>query len=310
MGAGLVVAVLTFRRTEHIVELAPLLVSQARETLAAFPDLGAVEVLVVDNDPAASARAPLASVPGIRYVHEPEPGISAGRNRALDEAGDAGLLAFIDDDERPTPGWLVNLVRAQRESGAAGVVGRVERVFPVPLDPWIAAGEFFNSAHQPSGTAVPAAATNNLLLDLGALRRHGMRFDGRLGLIGGEDTRFSRALIRRGEAIIWCDEAVVDDQIPVHRMTRRWVLVRRFRAGNSDGLASLLLAGSAAGRLGVRLRYLLRGALRCAGGGARAAAGTLVRDQRIQATGARTCARGLGMLAAALGYRYREYARL
>ena len=46
----------------------------------------------------------------MRYVHEPAPGISAGRNRALDEAGDADLLSFIDDDEVPRPGWLSALI--------------------------------------------------------------------------------------------------------------------------------------------------------------------------------------------------------
>jgi glycosyltransferase involved in cell wall biosynthesis len=309
MGTGLVVAVLTFRRVPQIVELAPMLVTQAAQARATFPDLDSAEVIVVDNDPDASARSALSDVPGVRYVHEPEPGISAGRNRALVEAREADLLAFIDDDERPTPDWLVNLVRAQRQSGAAGVVGRVERIFLGPLDPWIAAGAFFDNAHKPSGTLVRAAATNNLLLDLNTVRRLGLKFDNQFGLIGGGDTHFTRSLIAHGEKIVWCDEAVVDDQIPTHRLTRRWVLKRSFRAGNSEGLSSIVLAGSAWQRFVTRLRYVLRGGARTCGGVARVVAGTLGRNQATQARGARTIARGLGMIAAAIGHRHLEYAR-
>ena len=66
----------------------------------------------------------------------------------------------------------------------------MERIFLGPLDPWIAAGAFFDNKHKVSGTVMPAAATNNLLLDLAVVRRHGLRFDNRFGLIGGGDERF------------------------------------------------------------------------------------------------------------------------
>src|SRR3954469_16278179 len=71
---SVVVAVLTYRRTDRLAGLLPQLVQQAAAVGAA--------VLVVDNDPEASAR-PVAAGSPVRYVHEPRPGIAAARNRAL-----------------------------------------------------------------------------------------------------------------------------------------------------------------------------------------------------------------------------------
>lgn len=304
----LVVAVLTYQRLHHITQLVPMLVAQAAEATNAFAELS-VEVLVVDNDPGASARTALEAVSSVRYAHEPEPGISAGRNRALDEAADSDLLVFIDDDERPAPGWLVALVNAQRASGAAAIVGRVERVFEGALDPWIAAGQFFNSAHQPSGTKVTSAATSNLLLDVAVVRRLGLRFDARFGLVGGSDIMFTKSLVACGESIIWCDEAVVDDQVPTARLTRRWVLKRLFRSGNTEGLVDIAIATSTRERVMARLRTLGRGSSRLLGGATLAAAGTVTGEVRRQANGARIAARGLGMIGAGAGSKYHEYKR-
>ena len=87
---------LTYQRNADLAELLPLLDAQARKC----PDL-TVDVLVVDNDPAAGASALVGSRawPEIaRYVHEPTAGIAAARNRALEETRDADVVVFIDDD--------------------------------------------------------------------------------------------------------------------------------------------------------------------------------------------------------------------
>ncbi|MGY1732279.1 glycosyltransferase family 2 protein [Geodermatophilus sp. SYSU D01045] len=301
------VAVPTYRRPAHLRELLPMLAEQAAEVTAAGRH--AVEVLVVDNDPDAGARPLVVPSAGLRYAAEPTPGIAAVRNRALDEAAGSRLLAFIDDDERPHPDWLARLLDTWERTGAAAVTGRVLADYRGPVDPWILAGGFFVRRSLPTGSAVDVAATNNLLLDLDQVREAGLRFEAALGLGGGEDTLFSRSLSRAGRRLVWCDEAVVVDQVPAERLTRRWVLARAWSHGNTALLTDLRLTGGAAARLRLRARGLAGGAARVAGGAARWSAGALTGSARHRARGLRALLRGAGMAAAALGVVYQEYAR-
>lgn len=269
------------------------------------------EVIIVDNDPAASARTTAGrfSAELVSYVVEPTPGIAAGRNRALDEAADADLLVFIDDDERPQEQWLLPLVETWKATGAAAVMGRVVSEFEYQLDSWISAGRFFIRKTMKTGTPMEVAATGNLLLDIAKVRGSGVRFDGTFGLTGAEDTLFSRRLREAGHSIVWCDESVVTDAVPRLRATRRWVLTRAWSHGNSLALVELHMAKDLWRGLIVRLRFIAGGALRIVAGGLRSVLGVAVRSQRHQARGLRTSFRGVGMVAGALGLAYLEYGR-
>ena len=62
----------------------------------------------------------------VRYLVESRRGISLARNRRLDAVpADADFIAMIDDDERPEPDWLEELLLAQAATAADGVEGRV-----------------------------------------------------------------------------------------------------------------------------------------------------------------------------------------
>jgi succinoglycan biosynthesis protein ExoM len=299
---SVMVAVLTYRRPGDLSEILPLL-----EREAALVTGASVDVLVVDNDPDASAAH---SVPApARYVHEPQPGIAAARNRALAEAAGHDVLVFIDDDERPCAGWLAALLETFRAHPACGVVGPVVSSFATELDPWVSAGGFFVRRRMPTGRPVTVAATNNLLLDVETVRAAGLRFDERLGLAGGSDTLFTRRLVAAAGPLIWCDEAVVTDVVPAARSTRDWVMRRQLRSGNSWSRTALMLAGSPGGRLVLRLRLTAMAAARLAGGPARWLLGVVTGDVRHRATGAKATARGIGMLTGAYGYTYIEYRR-
>jgi GT2 family glycosyltransferase len=302
------VAVPTYRRPDDLRALLPLLLEQAREVSG---DRWSVDVLVVDNDPGGGAAAVLgeAQATEVRYVVEPTPGIAAVRNRALTEAAGATLLAFLDDDERPEPGWLAALLDTWSATGAAAVSGVVVSRFAGELDPWVRAGDFYFRRRRPTGTPLQVAACGNLLLDLDQVRALGLRFESALGLGGGEDTLFSRTLIRAGGRIVWCDESRAVDRVPAERMTRRWVLTRSWSHGNTAVLTDLRLATGPAARLRVRATGLARGLLRVAGGGLRWSWGHLSRSDRHQARGLRTLLRGAGMAGAACGLVFEEYAR-
>lgn len=297
------VAVLTFRRPHLLARTLPLLLDQAASLVPA------ATVLVVDNDPDAGAADVVAQWDdrGLRYVHEPRPGLAAARNRALDEAG-SDAVVFIDDDEQPDRGWLSALVACWRASGADAATGPVESVFDRAPDPWVVASDRFARRRLPTGTVLRSAHSNNLLLDLRVVRRLGLRFDPRFGLSGGEDTMFTHDLVGRGGTIVWCDEAVVRESVPADRATRSWVLRREFRTGTTWSRMRMGLAPPARRPL-VRLDLTARAALWMAVALLRVGLGVLTGNLHRRAHGQARLAANAGMLAGAVGVRYREYRR-
>ena len=267
-------------------------------------------VLVVDNDPAGGARATVTGFesPRLRYVHEPTPGIAAGRNRALDEARE-DLLVFIDDDETPMDGWLSALVGAYFHYSPSAVVGPVIREYDGPVDPWIDAGGFRERARHPTGKRMEIGATNNLLLDLRVVRERGLRFDAEFGLSGGSDTLFTKQLTSGGGTLVWCDEALVIDPVVSERTTRPWLRQRTFRLGNTWARVHVLTAGAPLNRLRTRVLLAVAGIGRIVLGGGQIARGVLRRSLVDRASGTRLALRGAGIAAGALGSTYGEYNR-
>lgn len=302
----LVVAVPTFRRPATLAGLLARLPERLAEVEGAR-----VEVLVLDNDPAGSARQVVRDAPlPVRYVVEARPGIAAVRDRALDETADADLLAFLDDDERPRERWLAALVDTWRDTGRpAAVMGRVISVFAHEPDPWLLATGVFRRRPRPTGIEIPVAASGNLLLDLRQVRSLGTRFDVTLGLAGGEDTLFSRALVDAGGRIVWCNESEAEDLVPAERMTRAWAMRRAFNGGNGAVQVELRLARGPARRALVRARALVGGTGRTVAGAARHVWGRWTGDLESDARGLRTSHRGRGMVAGAFGHLHRQYAR-
>jgi succinoglycan biosynthesis protein ExoM len=300
-----VVALATFRRPACLERILPEVASQAMNS--AHP----TTVLVVDNDPDGGAGPAVQNWAdrGVRYVHEPAPGISAARNRALAESPEADLLIFVDDDELPLPGWLDHLVSSWLQWGCAAVVGPVRARFEGPATAWVRASGVFDRRVLPTGTKVPGAASNNLLLDLDELRRRGLRFDPEFGISGGSDTRLIHQLVKDGGVVRWCDEAEVLDFIPANRSTRKWVLKRTVRTSNTWSRVALDLAGSPQRRAIERADLTVRGVYRLVRGAAKLLRGILTADLSYRAQGAVDLARAVGMLLGTFGHVENEYRR-
>jgi glycosyltransferase involved in cell wall biosynthesis len=307
----LTVAILTYKRPEELRLGLPVVIEHVRNLNDNGEHAISGEVLVVDNDPAGSAQSIVSQLGSdvLRYVIEPQAGISSARNRALDEAKNSDLLSYIDDDERPQEQWLIPLIETWKQSGAAAVMGRVVSTFETDPDPWIQAGRFFVRRRMKTGTAVPVAAAGNLLLDMHQVRKLGVQFHPDFGLTGAEDTLFSRMLTERGGVIVWCDESVATDFVPRTRSTKKWVLARSWSHGNSATMVELYLAQGMWAKLLVRTAAILRGFLRVFGGGGRYVVGLILQSNRHEARGLRAALRGLGMVAGAFGVTYQEYAR-
>lgn len=310
----LAVGILTFRRPEQLRASLAAVRARTRDALGHVD----ARIVVVDNDPDASARSvvvamrddPDATHPiPIDYAHEPRPGIAAARNRALDEAGDAHLLAFIDDDEIPQPGWLTSLVEVWRSTGADAVMGRVVAQLPPGTEPWVASSAFFQRATHTTGTLLEVAATGNLLLDLTTIRRMGLRFDESLGLAGGEDTVFTSMLTQRGGTIVWCQESVTIDPVVPERATREWVLQRAFAHGNRLQQTRLRLAATPGERAVLRLRGIAGGLARIGLAAGQLVWGASMGDARRRHRSEIQLRRGWGVLVGGLGHQHEEYRR-
>ena len=298
---SVVVAVLTYQRSEHLAELLTELLGQA-----AGPGFKA-EVLVVDNNPTAIAEPVVTGFAeaDLHYVHEPEPGIAAGRNRALEWSVGRDAIVFIDDDETPSAEWLSNLVITANSAKAAGVTGPVERQYPAAPSLLVTGMRRWDRVRRQTGARVPAASTANLLLDLRFLRSCGLSFDPGFGLSGGSDTLLTRQLVRAGGSLVWCDEAIVIDHVVAERLTPTWLLRRGRRVGNTHARVTLVLdAGQS-----TRAALLAKGmALRLWGTGG-VLAGRIMRDPERAGAGLWRRARGRGIVDGAIGRTHYDYRR-
>lgn len=294
------VAVCTFRR---LVLLERLLRSL---DAVATPADGLVDVLVIDNDPDASAAdvvGQLELIRPVRYVHEPRPGIAAARNSALSASGESDYIAFIDDDEVPDGAWLATLLAAAHRYEADVVAGPTDSAFAVALPPWIEAGGYFARSVMETGSSIPFAACGNLLLRVSALHLVDHWFDDHFGLTGGEDSEFTARLAKSGARLAWCQEALTIEDVPAERITARWVLHRSCRMGNTAGRMQL-----------VATSWLARPRI-VAGGVGRLLAGILsiclspLPGRPHWAVGLRLACRGAGMIAAGTGVTIGGYRR-
>ena len=227
------VCICTYKRPEGLRQA---LRSLGRMSLPAHWHL---EILVVDNDAGGSAEAVVREmgqkIPAcaLRYVLEPTPGVSHARNRCLDSAtGEA--VAFIDDDEFVQPDWLIRLVDCLDRTEADAVFGPVVPCFEAPPTAWLLASGVNDRMRFPTGTELPwrEARTGNVLLRRRMIDT-GRRFSTEFARTGGEDSLFFATAKQQGCKLVWCDEAVVQESVPVQRMEQAWVLHRAFMGGRT-----------------------------------------------------------------------------
>lgn len=226
------VCICTFRRPGLLGELLRTLPSQRTDGLFTF------DVVVADNDEAASARAIVSEVAStvpmrITYTVEPEANIARARNAAVASAtGD--LIAFIDDDEVPGHEWLLQLFQARARYGADAVLGPVISRFETPPPEWVRKGGFFDRPRYPSGTPVewPHARSGNVLFVRAILERIDPPFRPEFAM-AGEDVDFFRRLAEQGCRFVWCDEAPVFEIVAPSRCTRRFLLRRAMLRGSN-----------------------------------------------------------------------------
>ena len=253
-------------------------------------------LVVVDNDPVGSAATTVESLQTsspwpLTYVHAPRPGVATARNAGL-AATNAPLIAFLDDDEAASHGWLAALLKAQAETGADVVFGPITGRAPDAaawLKPYL---ERFFGREGPERTGLietPFGCGNSLMVRAIALPGPAP-FDAGTDQAGGEDDALFAALASRGGRFGWAADAWVDEFAPPHRATLRYVLARAFAYGQGPSQTAAR-EGNWAGVA----RWMLIGAGQAVVWGAVATGLTLVASARRAEAFDRT-ARGLGKL--------------
>lgn len=209
-----------------------------RKLLAALtlPREGRATICIVDNGTHSSepVTAEFRQELDIRYRRVGAPGLVAARNAGLRLAleQEPDFIAFIDDDEYPEPGWLGELLRVMRETGADFVTGPVIPGFAVEPPAWAVKGRYFHN----SGNAL---YTSNLMIRSAALPDdEGQWFHADFDFLGGEDNEFLGRLAAGGAIHAIAPAAAVHEFIPAGRLRRRYI----WRRGLRDGMAEARIA--------------------------------------------------------------------
>jgi succinoglycan biosynthesis protein ExoM len=228
MDASIVIT--TFRRMTMLAEVLEALGPQLADR--------AVEVLVIDNCPDASARQTVESAghAGVRYVHEPRSGVVNSRNRGVAEAKGAFVI-FLDDDEIPSPAWL-DAWLALADASTDMAFGRIVPRLLAPCPPELA--EQTERAYSRDMQAANGAdisgrwayvGTGNSMFNKARCFATDAPFDLRFNARGGEDVWLIRSLQRQGRTLRWNHDALVEELVPGNRMTLDFAKLRKFNQG-------------------------------------------------------------------------------
>lgn len=218
------VCICTYKRPESLTRLLCDLARQ--DTARSFT----YSIVVIDNDQLRSAAPVVArwaagSPIPVGYFVEPRQNIALARNKAVMNAqGD--FVAFIDDDEFPMPQWLLSLLSTLREYGTDGVLGPVRPHFDDRAPRWVKEGRFYERPLHSTGMRLvwSQCRTGNVLIKSAVFAEEEQPFNPEC--LSGEDLDFFKRMTDKGRVFVWCNEAVVYEDVPPARWKRTF-LVRR-----------------------------------------------------------------------------------
>lgn len=294
------VCIATFRRPAGLERLL--------HSLAGQTGAPAFEVVVVDNDAAASAAAVVRGFAArlrVRYEVEPARGLSRVRNRCV-AASRGAFLAFIDDDEVAPPGWLATLHRVRAATRAAAVFGPVVVEVEAGIPAAIRACRLLRPLAAPECTELHwvQSRTSNAYVDRLALPAKEAPFRTDFDRTGGEDIDLFYRMARAGARFAsGGPDATVVEFRERQRSNLAWVIRRSIRNGGNDAL--LFWNGKS---LGSRIRL----AARCLGKAAAELARAWRRHRGRKPEAIETlidACENLGRALSVVGYRLAEYAR-
>ena len=214
-----------------------------------LPQSVGYEIIVVDNNskddtPQVVERFRRQYPDLIRYLRETKQGISHARNAGIREAR-GEVLAFVDDDEAPTAGWLQNLTASLHSGEWAGAGGPVVSDWKsAPPRWWSSSSPFtlgplaaFDPRLEAGEMKIPPVGANMAFRKEMFERYGGFRTDlGRVGtnLLANEDIEFGRRLLAAGHRLRYEPLSVVYHPVADSRVRRKYFLDWWFNKGRCD----------------------------------------------------------------------------
>lgn len=243
-----IVCAFTRRRLQATIACIEAVLSQSAPPAAVVVVVDHNEELRAELERACSDRR-------VRVLSNPrERGLSHARNAGLEHCT-TPLVAFVDDDAIPDPGWLAGLRAALGRDGVVAAGGHARPRWLQEPPPWLADELLWTVGCSYAGMVREGPARNplgcNMAFRTDVFARVG-GFDpavGRLGSkpLGCEETELCLRTMRdRPQAgIVIVEGAEVEHLVTAERCRRRYVLQRCFYEGISKALVRLL-ADSAA----------------------------------------------------------------
>lgn len=198
------------------------------------PSRAGWEILVVNNNCTDDTSEVVRSFSGrltVREAHEPLPGLSRARNRAIQEAAGT-FICWIDDDILVDEGWLQAYEEAIASAPLDGIFGGpIQPIFEGERPEWLdqalpAIGGVFGVMPVHVGRIERRSSSipfgGNMVVRTDLLRRR--PFDPRLGrtagnMMAGEEGMVLRELLAEGVTGQWVPEARVRQIIPPRMQT-------------------------------------------------------------------------------------------
>ncbi len=182
----------------------------------------------------------------IRYLFEPNQGLSFARNCGIKES-DAEFIIFIDDDIRATPKWLASIYNRFISENCDAVGGRIYIENPNDLPKWISPDmygflghrDFGDQAFQMNGRdefpfGGNMSATKEITESIGGFdTRMGRKGEGnkREELFKGEETEFFHQLTDMKGTIWYEPDAIVLHKILPYQLKKKFFRTLHFNAG-------------------------------------------------------------------------------
>lgn len=234
----------------------------ALKSLAAQALRETFEVLVIDNGSTDETVLVVDEwsdrMSNLRYFHEPEPGLHAGRHRGmLESKGD--VLVFADDDIEALPTWLSTIADGFTDPTLAMMGGNNLPLFMQPPPSWL--DDLWNRRQHDGSRSLPwlsiqerpsgrypispyqiwgcnFAIRKKVLLAAGGFHPDGMPKE-LIRFRGDGETHVSRYVAERGLKCLFDSGASVYHKVTPERMTFEYFRQRGFNQGISDSYTQL-----------------------------------------------------------------------